>query len=73
MFQKKVITTNLSIMKEISKFYSNLYFVDFDFLNLREKILDVISSNNKIYLNFNENNFSWLQTRKIIADSIRKI
>ena len=60
-------------MKEISKFYSNLYFVDFDFLNLRGKILDVISSNNKIYLNFNENNFSWLQTRKIIADSIRKI
>ena len=77
LLNKKVITTNLSIMREISNIYSLIFFTTLDNDKIGDKIKEVMKIDNRLFISqeFKVKNspFIWNKTRENIANAIQKI
>jgi hypothetical protein len=75
LFNKKVITTKLNIMEELSNTYDNIYFTKLHFDELNTKLKMVVRKENLDKKNLDKvrKRFSWDITKSEIADAFTKV
>jgi glycosyltransferase involved in cell wall biosynthesis len=74
LFNKKVLTTNLSIMEELSNSYSNIFFTKLHFDELNTKLKIVVNKGNLNNKSLNKvlKLLSWDITKSVIANAFTK-